>query len=133
MVIPPKIRWVTVDVGDSLVAFETECRLQGQAYSFQEKKCVTWDLKCTNLGFKHGHVLIGCDDGTAWIPFPCVSQEGVQRLLAGQKYIWDAEKTAILALDEIKALPVALTEDERAIFEDPERLKVFTTYGYAGI
>jgi len=130
MVIPPKIRYVEVDV-DSSVGFDVACREHGYGYSFSEKKAVTWDLKCTGIGFAHGHVSISCDDGVGWHPFPVASLEGVQRLLRQDPHISDVEKAAILALDEVKALPVPMTSGELAIFEDPERLKVFTTYGYS--
>src|SRR3989338_9991436 len=66
----------------------------------------TWDLKCRNAGYAHGHAELADDeDGTCWLPFPVASQEGLRTFLARCCLAFsDEEKAAILALDEVLAL-----------------------------
>ena len=123
-------RWVEAG-GDTEVAFSYGCDGQGHGRPEGERKCDSWDLPCRDIGYEHGHVVISCDDGIGWIPFPCASAEGVLKLVLAENHISPAVKAAVLQFDELRALPFKLTEGERAIFDDPERLERFVRFGYA--
>ena len=108
------------------VAFSSGCDGQGHM------RGQTWDLKCRDAGYAHGHAELADDeDGTCWLPFPVASQEGLREALArcGNSFT-DEEKEAILALDEVRALPEQLTAGEAAILNDPARLDPFTKFGF---
>lgn len=116
--------WHKVDE-ETHVAFSCPCQEKGSGRGGR-----TWDLKCTGIGFEHGHVSVStADDGDCWIPFPCGSQAGLRKLLEHESKSWlSAEEfDAIMALDEVQRLPAELTPGEAEIFNDPVKLKDFTT------
>lgn len=117
-------RWVK-HTDDMYIAFTPiGCTGEGRGYSRYEKKWVTWDLRCKGT-HPHGHASVGTEDGTCRFAFPIASQEGARRFLQLKDWLKDDERAAILALDEVQALPEALTEGERVILDDPERLQTF--------
>lgn len=85
---------------------------------------------------RHGHVCIVNNEGlTATIPFPVLSQEGVRKIIGyevEQGSLSNEELAAVMRLSAVGALPHDLQASEKAILDDPEQLKRFTTYGYAG-
>lgn len=114
--------WVAVDDNDPdtyFVAFEGTCN---QA---RGSEC---------RGSAHGHVRLCTDEGlTARIPFPCASQEGLQKLLEHERKrdrVSDEEIARIMSLREVRALPSQLTDDEKAVLENGRRLERATHYAY---
>lgn len=79
-----------------------------------------WSLPCKEENRNHGHIVLSCEDGFGWIPFPCKSQAGVKAILVFDKSMTDEEKMAIQNLPEVQQLPIDMTPEEQHILEDPD-------------
>lgn len=117
--------WHRVD-DDASVSFTFGCDCKGR------HRGRTMDLRCASAGYAHGHArLSSADDGDCFLPFPVASQEGMRFLMvACATWISEAERAAFLALEAVQQLPVALTEGEAAIVNDPARFAYFDRYGF---
>ncbi len=83
----------------------------------------------------HGHVRISCDDGSATIPAQVESRQFLAFLLQHERdkgCLTGAEEATILNLPETKQLLEEMTGREIKVTRNPELLKKWTSYGYAG-
>lgn len=118
-------KWHVVD-DETSILFTFGCDCKGR------HRGRVLDLVCASAGYPHGHAFVSSkDDGDCRLPFPVASQEGLRMLLvACADWLSDVERAAFLTLESVLALPVAVTDGERAILSDPTRFAAFHRYGF---
>ncbi len=102
-------RWKDVSEGMS-VAFSRPCK--GPYYFMRHIGTVA---ACAKPDDKHAHIELSEEDGMyAFITFPCYSQTGAKIAVELLKpTLSEEECNGILALENVKALPKELTEEEK--------------------
>ncbi len=91
-----------------------------------------WEFACEK-DFRHAHLVIDTEDGTGFVPTEIESRpylEVVCDCLLREEQISAEQKDAILRLPEVQRLRDALTERERDIVADPDKVEQLTRYGY---
>ena len=87
--------------------------------------------RCPANDRDHGHLHVYDEGLEGRIPFCCRSQEGVRRLvehLRRDDGLDEDQADAVPGLEAFKRLPMALTPEEAADLNDPERMKRLTGY-----
>ena len=124
--------------------------MESRLTDVDEDSSVLFEYPCTNRAWcshfdlpneskdsvpAHGHVRISCDDGSATIPAQVESRPFLVFLLQHERNrgcLSEAEEATILNLPETKQLLETTTNRESKVMENPEFLKKWTSYGYAG-